>query len=83
MPQKRQQRPLEHTNAQKEVKELDSFECAVCGYVGKLKDGFMEGHHLVPYIEGGAADMHNMITLCRTCHRDYHHGKLDVDIRRF
>ena len=41
------------------------------------------GHHIMLYSEGGEADVRNMITLCPECHRDYHSGKIKLDISRF
>jgi 5-methylcytosine-specific restriction endonuclease McrA len=76
-------RSNDHKKAQNEVKKLEGFRCFICGYVGEEKDGFMEGHHLIPVQAGGGSGRQNMITLCRTCHQDYHSGKLKIDIRRF
>ena len=42
------------------------------------------GHHLIPYSEGGfQAAMQNMMTLCASCHTKYHNGELKIDIHRF
>lgn len=71
-------RPYAHLKAQKQVKELDSYQCSVCGSQDKP-----EGHHLIPYSEGGEANINNMLTLCKSCHSQYHNGKLQIDIRRF
>lgn len=72
-------RPYKHRKAQKEAKSLEQNQCIVCGKV----DPNAEGHHLIFYSEGGSADMQNMVTMCRSCHRLYHAGKLDIDIERF
>ncbi len=75
----RKKRPKEHIKAQKEVKELEGYQCLVCGIVTKSA----HGHHLIPYSEGGSADMQNMTALCPSCHRKYHNGELKIDIYRF
>lgn len=72
-------RPSEHIKAQKKIKELEANQCLLCGVVAKPA----HGHHLIYYSEGGAANTQNMVTLCPKCHRDYHSGKLNIDIYRF
>lgn len=72
-------RPSEHSKAQKEVKAIEANQCLVCGKVAQPA----HGHHLIPYSEGGAANLQNMQTLCPQCHTDYHSGKLNIDIYRF
>jgi 5-methylcytosine-specific restriction endonuclease McrA len=73
-----QNRPKDHRQAQKQVKELEGYECMVCGQVIKSA----HGHHLIPYSEGGAANLQNMTTFCPECHRQYHSGQLNIDIYR-
>lgn len=72
-------RPYEHIKSQKKIKELEGYQCMVCGIVSKKS----AGHHLIPYSEEGSADLINFITLCVDCHKKYHQGKLKVDIHRF
>jgi 5-methylcytosine-specific restriction endonuclease McrA len=71
-------RPYSHTKAQRESKSLDKNKCFICG-----QDKNPHSHHLIPYALGGYGADHNMITLCKTCHNDYHSGKLLIDIDRF
>ena len=73
-----QKRSYQHRKAQRQVKKLEGNECQVCGTTEKP-----EGHHLIPYSEDGSASTHNMITMCQSCHRKYHQGELNIDIRRF
>lgn len=72
-------RPNEHIKAQKKVKDIEGYKCAICRRVTNNS----QGHHLIPYSRGGSSDQQNMITMCTSCHRDYHNGKLNVDIYRF
>jgi 5-methylcytosine-specific restriction endonuclease McrA len=74
-----QKRPKEHLKAQKAVKQRDGNVCEICGKVSEIANG----HHVIPYSDGGSADLKNMMTLCPECHRAYHSGKLKVDIWRF
>lgn len=76
-------RPKEHIKVQKEVKEVEGYQCANCGAVTEKGSGGAAGHHLIQYSEGGAADLHNMITLCNDCHKKWHNRTLKIDIRRF
>ena len=72
-------RPNEHIKAQKKVKEVEGYKCAICRCV--TKDA--QGHHLISYSRGGSSDLQNMITMCASCHRRYHSGELNIDICRF
>lgn len=74
-------RPSEHIKAQKQVKEIENYQCMICGIEIKDKRE-AHGHHLIYYKDGGAGDVQNMTTLCASCHRKYHNGELNVDIYR-
>lgn len=51
-----------------QCKDRDAWRCRDCGGAGKL-----EAHHIIPVERGGAMwDLSNLITLCRTCHRQRH-----------
>ncbi|MDM8566018.1 HNH endonuclease [Candidatus Halobeggiatoa sp. HSG11] len=71
-------RPSSHIKVQKKIKEMEGFECAACGSFENS-----QGHHLIPYSEGGMPHIQNMLTLCKSCHNKYHSGKLKIDIDRF
>ena len=75
----KQKRPPEHIKAQRKGKILDDYVCAFCGR--QLMTN--EGHHIIPYSEGGPASPDNIITLCHECHVAYHKGEIDIDIIRF
>ena len=66
-------REREHCIAQKEGKERDLYTCQICG----SKD-HVEGHHILNYQYGGAANIDNIVTLCRRCHKQVHRGKIDI-----
>ena len=68
-----------HIKAQKDGKELDSFMCFFCLETSKSN----HGHHIIQYSESGNGDIENIITLCEKCHRDYHSGKIKIDLGRF
>ena len=72
-------RNSKHIKAQKEGKKMDEFMCFFCleTFEGN------HGHHIIFYSEDGIASVHNMITLCSKCHREYHAGKLNIEIGRF
>ena len=74
-----QKRSKEHIQAQKEAKVLDNYMCCFC--LRQFRGN--HGHHLILYSEGGQASITNMITLCPQCHREYHSGKINLDIVRF
>lgn len=73
------ERDKDHLKAQKEAKERDGHICMICGKY----DPKCHGHHVIMVSEGGPATKRNVITLCPQCHRDYHSGKLKIDIGMF
>ncbi len=72
-------RPSSHQRIQRVSKKLDRGICMICGRKAKNP----ESHHLIPLSEKGFPSDHNMMTLCRKCHRDYHSVKIKIDIDRF
>lgn len=66
-------RGSDHLKAQRLGKERDGNVCQVCGSTDNV-----EGHHLIDYAFGGAADPDNIITLCRKCHNAVHKGEIDL-----
>ena len=72
-------RPAAHRKAQREGKIRDDYACAFCGR--QLLEN--QGHHIIPYSEGGPASTDNILTLCPRCHRAYHNGEINIDIIRF
>ena len=53
----------------------DSYTCQCCK--GKSKDKILNVHHLESRKTGGNAP-NNLITLCETCHKLYHAGKITL-----
>lgn len=72
-------RSYQHIKVQRASKQLDAFMCFFCNDVHPSN----HAHHMILYSEGGEASINNMITLCPKCHRDYHAGRLHIDIGRF
>ena len=67
------QRSSEHLKAQKAGKERDGYICQVCGSRCNV-----EGHHVINYQFGGSANVNNIVTLCRNCHKEVHRGNMDL-----
>ena len=57
----------------------DNHTCQHCK--GKLKDKILNVHHLESRKTGGDSP-NNLITLCETCHKAYHRGKIDLKQKR-
>jgi 5-methylcytosine-specific restriction endonuclease McrA len=72
-------RSNDHLKAQKEGKEIDAYMCFFCNTV----DSRNHGHHIILFSENGSASVDNIITLCPGCHREYHAGRIKIDIGRF
>ena len=68
-------------NCREYVLFRDSHECQCCH--GKSKDKILNVHHIESRKVGGNAPG-NLITLCETCHKLYHQGKISLpaDIKR-
>ena len=59
--------PEEYTLLRNRVLERDSWLCQNCG---SMKD--LQVHHMKPRSQLGGDVIHNLITLCVTCHRELH-----------
>ena len=66
-------------NVREYVLARDGHKCQHCH--GKSKDPVLNVHHIESRKTGGNAP-NNLITLCETCHKDYHRGKFDLKIKR-
>ena len=66
-------------NVREYVLARDGHKCQNCH--GKSKDPVLNVHHIESRKTGGNAP-NNLITLCETCHKDYHRGKFDLKIKR-
>ena len=63
---------FENTKAM--VLNRDNYTCQCCK--GKHKDSKLEVHHIIFRGQGGSDEESNLITLCHTCHKDLHSGKI-------
>ena len=70
---------LNFWNVREYVLFRDNHECQHCH--GKSKDDILNVHHLESRKTGGDAP-NNLITLCETCHRKYHEGKIRLRQKR-
>lgn len=68
---------FENTKAM--VINRDNYTCQNCK--GKHKDSKLEVHHIVFRSQGGSDEESNLITLCHTCHKDLHSGKISPKLR--
>lgn len=66
-------RGKEHCIVQKLGKERDLYMCQICG-----SNESVEGHHIIDYQYGGAANVDNIVSLCRKCHMKVHKGEIDL-----
>jgi hypothetical protein len=56
----------------------DNYTCQYCK--GKHKDSKLEVHHIVYRSQGGSDEASNLITLCHTCHKALHNGKIKLNL---
>ncbi|SHI25040.1 HNH endonuclease [Butyrivibrio fibrisolvens DSM 3071] len=57
------------------VLNRDNYTCQCCR--GKHKDSKLEVHHIIYRSQGGSDEADNLITLCHTCHKALHDGKIN------
>ncbi len=68
---------FENTKAM--VLNRDGYKCQCCK--GKHKDSKLEVHHIVFRSQGGSDEADNLITLCHTCHKALHDGKISPNFK--
>ena len=66
-------------NVREYVLARDGHKCQHCK--GKSGDKILNVHHLESRKTGGNAP-NNLITLCETCHKAYHHGEFELKVKR-
>ena len=66
-------------NVREYVLFRDNHTCQHCK--GKSKDNILNVHHIESRKVGGNSP-NNLVTLCETCHNDYHKGKIELKIKR-
>ena len=69
---------LDFWNTREYVLFRDDHTCQCCK--GKSKDNRLNVHHIESRKTGGNAH-NNLITLCETCHKAYHQGKIELPKR--
>ena len=66
-------------NVREYVLWRDNHQCQCCH--GKSKDNILNVHHIKSRKTGGDSP-DNLITLCKTCHKAYHAGKVELNLKR-
>ena len=67
-------------NVREYVLYRDGHTCQSCS--GKSKDKVLNVHHIKHRGDGGTDKPDNLITLCETCHKLYHKGKLELKVKK-
>lgn len=71
----RQGEQLGFWNVREYVLFRDGYKCQCC--YGKSEDKILNVHHIESRQTGGDAP-NNLITLCETCHKKFHKGKIEL-----
>lgn len=66
-------------NVREYVLARDGHKCQYCK--GKSKDHVLNVHHIESRKTGGNSPF-NLITLCETCHKEYHKGNIKLKVKR-
>lgn len=66
-------------NVREYVLARDGHKCQHCK--GKSKDPILNVHHIESRKTGGDSPS-NLITLCETCHKEYHKWNIDLKVKR-
>lgn len=66
-------------NVREYVLARDGHKCQHCK--GKSKDPILNVYHIESRKTGGDSPS-NLITLCETCHKEYHKGNIDLKVKR-
>lgn len=66
-------------NVREYVLARDGHKCQHCK--GKSKDLILNVHHIESRKTGGNSPS-NLITLCETCHKEFHKGKIKLKVKR-
>lgn len=66
-------------NVREYVLHRDNHTCQYCK--GKSGDKILNVHHIISRKIGGNSP-ENLITLCETCHNDYHKGKIKLSFKK-
>lgn len=70
---------LDFFNVREYVLFRDNHTCQHCK--GKSKDKVLNVHHIKSRKTGGDSP-NNLITLCETCHKAYHRGEFELNVKR-
>ena len=70
---------LDFFNVREYVLFRDNHTCQHCK--GKSKDKVLNVHHIESRKTGGNSP-NNLITLCETCHKAYHRGEFELNVKR-
>lgn len=65
-------------NTKMMIRNRDNYTCQYCK--NKRKDSNFDVHHIIFRSNGGSNEPENLITLCRTCHKDLHNGKIKLKV---
>ena len=66
-------------NVREYVLARDNHKCQHCK--GKSKDPILNVHHIESRKTGGDSPS-NLITLCKTCHKEFHKGNIKLKVKR-
>ena len=66
-------------NVREYVLYRDGHKCQHCN--GESKDNILNVHHLESRKTGGDSP-DNLVTLCETCHKAYHRGEFELNVKR-
>lgn len=68
-----------YENTKAMVLNRDDYTCQHCH--GRRGNRRLEVHHIIYRSQGGSDESDNLITVCHSCHRDIHDGKIVLNLQ--
>lgn len=55
------------------VHQRDEMKCRKCGRCAQAgREEILHAHHITAYMDGGECTPDNLVTLCESCHKEWH-----------
>jgi hypothetical protein len=63
------------------IRRALSIRDKTCCVPGCSQSRYIDAHHIVHWADGGETSLENMVSLCRSCHRQLHRGIFSIRVQ--